>query len=76
MHALLEHSRQLKERIAWTDPLDLPPLPHCDSVDAGERRMFVRLGGWLDSLAAFDAAAFRLSTRCVQGPRGLSSAPC
>ena len=36
-------------------------LPH--AADGGTRRMYVRLGGWLDGLAAFDAAAFRLSAR-------------
>ncbi|KAL4457258.1 hypothetical protein ABPG75_012123 [Micractinium tetrahymenae] len=47
-------------------PSPVPPqrwdIDACYSPDAGERRMYVRLGGWLDSLAAFDAAAFRLST--------------
>lgn len=33
------------------------------AADGGARRMYVRFGGWLDGLAAFDAAAFRLSAR-------------
>jgi acyl carrier protein len=33
----------------------------CYHPDGGTRRMYVRFGGWLDGLAGFDAAAFRLS---------------
>ena len=32
-------------------------------ADGGSQRMYVRFGSWLDALADFDAAVFRLSSR-------------